>query len=75
MIEEIISIDEKTKKYKCKCDKTGELFGHIKPKDERPSNIEAALCDTEIEKFKKHMGNKAKTDCWCKHLSEYIGGS
>jgi len=75
MIEAIEDIDVKTKKFKCKCDKTGIEFERIKDKDEKPSNTEAALCDEEIVKFKKFLKDKGfGGDCWCKHIKEYIGG-
>ena len=73
MIESIEDIDIKTKKYKCKCDKTGVKFERVKAKDEKPSNTEAALCDEEIVKFKKFLlANGHGGDCWCKRIAEYV---
>ena len=80
MIESIEDIDIKTKKYKCKCDKTGVLYERVKKPDHdgrsmRPSNTEAALCDEEIVKFKKFLKDKGYGgDCWCGHIAKYVGG-
>jgi len=82
MIESIKDIDIKTKKYKCKCDKTGVLYERIKKKDlatgeiDKPSNTESALCDEEIVKFKKFLkDNGHGGDCWCKFIKEYVNAS
>ena len=39
------------------------------------SNIEISFCDKCTEKFKEWMKEKdyLKTDCWCKHIAEFIG--
>ena len=76
MIESTKDIDTKTKKYKCKCDKSGVKFERIKNKDEKPSNTEAALCDEEIVKFKKFIKDKGHGgECWCKFIKEYVNAS
>ena len=71
MIEEKV-ISAEGVVFKCRCEKTGVVIERVKSEGESLSNTEAALCDAEIEKFKKFMGDKIKTDCWCQHLSEYI---
>lgn len=73
MIEKTTTIDEKTTIFDCRCEKTGILTKRIRYEDFKPGAVEAALCDAEIEKLKKFMGDKIKTDCWCRHLDKYIG--
>ena len=76
MIKEIIKIDLKTKQVKCVCEKSKILFERIldltDDESAKLSNVESALCDAEIENLKKFMGDKMKTDCWCKHLAGFI---
>lgn len=78
-IESVEDINTKTKKFKCVCDKTGKKFERIKKKDSdghkpRLSNTEAAFCDEEMSKFIKWLKkNGYGGDCWCGHISEYIG--
>ena len=71
MIEEKI-ISAEGAIFKCRCEKTGVGTDRVKREGDSPSNTESALCDAEIEKFKKFMGDKIRTDCWCQYLSEYI---
>lgn len=76
-IELAETIDKKTKKFKCRCNKSGKLFERIKKKgpdgfEPKLSNTEAAFCDAEIAKFIIWLRNKGHGgDCWCKHIKEY----
>lgn len=76
MIKEIINISQKVKIVKLQCDKSGILFERqldtTEDIDNKLGNVQAALCDAEIEKLKQFMGEKLKTDCWCKYLSKFI---
>jgi len=81
MIESTEDIDEKTKKFKCKCDKSGKKYERIKTKDfdqadVKLSNTEAALCNGEIVKFKKFLKDKGHGgECWCKYIKEYVNAN
>jgi len=65
-------LDDGKISYDLKCEKSNKLFAIVKK--EKIGNVEKTLCDEEVVKFKKWIEEKgyAKTDCWCKHLGEYI---
>jgi len=77
MIESTEDMNEKTKKFKCKCDKSGKQYERIKIKDfdqdVKLSNTEAAFSDEEIVKFIQFLkDNGHGGDCWCKYITEYV---
>lgn len=76
MIIEKINTGGRTVLFKLLCEKSGKSFERSKVKELTGiyslGNAEKRLCDEEIVKFKKWMGDKTKADCWCKHLDEFI---
>lgn len=76
MITETINTSEKIKTVKLQCDKSGVLFERLldimDDTEAKLGNVQVALCDAEIEKLKKFIGDKLKTDCWCKYLPEFL---
>jgi len=73
IIKEII-LNGGRKRFDLKCESSGKLFSRIKNSGEKISNTEKKLCDEEIIKFKNFIKEKGYiiSDCWCKHLQEYI---
>ena len=67
------------KVFHLQCEKTGKRFKRVEREEFQfqLSNTEVALCDEAIEQFKAWMKNKGylKTDCWCKHIQEFINAS
>ena len=65
--------------FYCVDNKTGKTFSRIAEKEflefaPMISNTEIAFSDKTIESFKKWMAEKGylKTDCWCKHIEEFV---
>ena len=69
----------KAKTFECVDDKSGEVFSRVALKESLEvapmiSNTEAAFSDKTVEEFKKWLDKKgySKTDCWCKHIQEFV---